>query len=171
MLRRLPVRHGTTGRLIDGLPSVAVGAADGNTLAAAVAMAVRVAVAGTLGMVAVVVAVVVRVAAVVAGRDMRRLALAATPVRRRHPAATANPTAIAHLTNLVIRSMRRVTRITQPIAATVELARARNISARSKAVGTVVPASQRDAFPPVAELVSNIALVADGQAVVGNTFE
>ena len=147
-------------------------AADGNTLAAAVAMAVRVAaVAGTLGMVAVVVAVVARAAVVAAGRDMRRLALAATPVRRRHPAATANPTAIAHLTNLVIRSMWQVTRITQPIAATVELARARNISARSKAVGMVVPASQRDAFPPVAELVSNIALVADGQAVVGNTFE
>jgi hypothetical protein len=183
LLRRLPARHGTTGRLIDGPRSVAV--------VVAVAMVVRVAVvAVTLGMVAD--AAVVRAAVVAAGQDMRGLALGAvaptrrvvsrlvtagvqattaTPGRRRHPAVTANPTAIAHLTNLAIRSIRRVTRITQPIAATVELARARNISARSKAVGMVVPASQRDAFPPVAERVSNIALVADGQAGVGNTFE
>jgi hypothetical protein len=203
LLRRLPARQGTTGRLIDGLRSVVVAAveADGNTLVA-VAMVVRVAVvAGTLGMGAVADAAGVRAAVVAAGRDMRGLAQAAavrpgnkatavatgrvvsrlatagvqattaTPGRRRHPAATANPTATAHLTNLVIRSMRRVTRITQPIAATVELARARNISARSKAVGMVDPASQRDAFPLVAELVSNIVLVADGQAGVGNTFE
>jgi hypothetical protein len=161
LLRRLPARLAIAGRLIDGLRSVA---------AVAVAMVVRLAVAaGTLGMVAVADAAVVRAALVAAGRDMRGLALA-TPGRRRHPAVTANPTAIAHLTNLAIRSMRRVTRITQPIAAMVELARARNISARSKAVAMVVPANQRDAFPPVAELVSSIALVADVRADVGNTF-
>jgi hypothetical protein len=163
LLRRLPVRLATAGRLIDRLRSAAV--------AVAVAVVVRAAVAGTLGMVAVVVAVVVRAAVVAAGRDMRdRTLAAAIPVRRQHRAVTANPTAIAHLINLATRSMRRVTRITQPIAATVELARARNISARSKAVGMVVPANQRDAFPPVAELASSIVLVADGQADVDNTF-
>lgn len=123
---------------------------DGNTLA--------VVVLGTMEMV-VVAAMVARAVVVAGARDMRGL-----------PAVTAIPMAIARLMHLGTRS-KRFMPITQPIAATVELAHGRNISARSKAVGMVVPASRRGVSPPVAELVSSNARVADGQAGVANTFD
>jgi hypothetical protein len=86
-----------------------------------------------------------------------------TPVTK---AVVAMPTAIAPLTSLGTSSM-RVIRITLPIVATAVPVRGRNISARSKAVGMVVPVSQRAAFPPAAQAVSDIARAADGRAVGG----
>ena len=77
----------------------------------------------------------------------------------------AMPTAIAPLT-----SSMRVIRITLPIVATAARVRGRNISARSKAVGMVVPVSRRAGFPLVAQAVSGIARAADGQAVGGKFY-
>lgn len=104
------------------------------------------------------------------GRAVNPLATVAAAVSRVSTpvitAVVAMPTAIAHLSSRGTSSM-RVIRITLPIVATAALARGRNISARSKAVGMVVPVSRRAGFPPAAQAVSDIAQAADGRAVGG----
>ena len=104
------------------------------------------------------------------GRAVNTLATVAAAVSRvSTPVVTAvvvMPTAIAHLTSRGTSRL-RVIRITLPIVATAVPGRGRNISARSKAVGMVVPVSRRAAFPPAAEAVSDIAQAADGRAVGG----
>jgi hypothetical protein len=101
--------------------------------------------------------------AMAAGTGLAVNTLATVAVNRVSTAVVAMSTAIAHLTSRGISSM-RVIRITLPIVATVAPVRGRNISARSKAVGTVVPVSPRVGFPPAVQVVNAIARAADVRA-------